>query len=215
VRFPPPFRERHRRNNVGGEEVNDPIDDEEKTVVVILGVSLSLLPLFTAQSFAESLVVGTTTTTFRSREIKNPNKQKKTVFRQKAEHISIPARSIGYSTTRSWNTITRARNVSFDCIRARIFRRRRQRNREKEVLSGNNIFDNVSNQIIFSSGTFSRAEISAFCAPERTENVATTGAVRKEIHSRPKKEFRQGFIHSRLRSSIEEEEDKENAHLVG
>ena len=63
MRFPPPFRERHRRDNVGGlEEEND-----KKTVVVILGVffSLSLLPSFTAQSFAECLVG--TTTTFRSR----------------------------------------------------------------------------------------------------------------------------------------------------
>jgi hypothetical protein len=38
VRFPPPFRERHRRDNVGGlEEEND-----KKTVVVILEVFLSL-----------------------------------------------------------------------------------------------------------------------------------------------------------------------------
>ena len=59
LRFPP-FRERHRRNVVGGlEEEND-----IKTGVVILGVSLSLslLPSFTAQSFAGSLVMGTTTT---------------------------------------------------------------------------------------------------------------------------------------------------------
>lgn len=62
MRFPPPFRERHRRN----EEENDIIGDDKKAVVVILGVFLSLLPLFTAQSFAGSLVVGTTTT-FRSR----------------------------------------------------------------------------------------------------------------------------------------------------
>jgi hypothetical protein len=38
VRFPPPFRERHRRDNVGGlEEEND-----KKSVVVILEVFLSL-----------------------------------------------------------------------------------------------------------------------------------------------------------------------------
>ena len=64
MRFPPPFRERHRRDNVGGlEEEND----KKTVVVVILGVffSLSLLPSFTAQSFAECLVG--TTTTFRSR----------------------------------------------------------------------------------------------------------------------------------------------------
>ena len=40
------------------------------------------------------------------------------------------ARSIGHSTTRTGIHSTRARNASFDCIRARIFRRRRQRNRE-------------------------------------------------------------------------------------
>ena len=59
-------------------------------------------------------------------------------FRRFAEELLVHkiysahkrARSIGYSTTRSWNTITRARNASFDYIRARIFRRRRQRNRE-------------------------------------------------------------------------------------
>jgi hypothetical protein len=86
VRFPPPFRERHRRDNVGGlEEEND-----KKTVVVILEVflSLSLLPSFTAQSFAECLVG--TTTTFRSRGyraltlFRADDETKKAVFRQNA-----------------------------------------------------------------------------------------------------------------------------------
>ena len=49
---------------------------------------------------------------------------------------------------------------------------------KQEVLSGNGTFQRVSNQKRLSvSDISSRAEISAFCAPERTENVATTGAV--------------------------------------
>ena len=66
-----------------------------------------LLLFFSSRRFAEELLV----------KIYSAHKEKR-------------ARSIGYSTTRSWNTITRARNASFDYIRARIFRRRRQRNRE-------------------------------------------------------------------------------------
>jgi len=171
VRFPPPFRERHRRDNVGGlEEEND-----KKTVVVILEVFLSLS--FTVVYCAEfcgvsrwnnnNVSVSRLSCTY---AVPGRQRDKKSGFSSKCIHsrfhsslqsllarrrrISLlfvafffrrfaeerlvhkiysahkRARSIGYSTTRSWNTITRARNASFDYIRARIFRRRRQRNRE-------------------------------------------------------------------------------------
>ena len=171
MRFPPPFRERHRRDNVGGlEEEND-----KKTVVVILEVFLSLS--FTVVYCAEfcgvsrwnnnNVSVSRLSCTY---AVPGRQRDKKKRFFVKMHSLSIPfvsafaareakedisafccfffrrfaeellvhkiysahkrARSIGYSTTRSWNTITRARNASFDYIRARIFRRRRQRNRE-------------------------------------------------------------------------------------
>ena len=175
MRFPPPFRERHRRDNVGGlEEEND-----KKTVVVILEVFLSLS--FTVVYCAEfcgvsrwnnnnNVSVSRLSCTY---AVPGRQRDKKSGFSSKCIHsrfhssmhsllarrrrISLlfvafffrverfaeellvkiysahkekRARSIGYSTTRSWNTITRARNASFDYIRARIFRRRRQRNRE-------------------------------------------------------------------------------------
>ena len=175
MRFPP-FRERHRRDNVGGlEEEND-----KKTVVVILEVFLSLS--FTVVYCAEfcgvscwnnnNVSVSRLLCTYvlgRQREKKSGCFSSKRAFnldsirlcircsrgeggyisafccfffrveRFVAEELLVKiysahkekrARSIGYSTTRSWNTITRARNASFDYIRARIFRRRRQRNRE-------------------------------------------------------------------------------------
>ena len=212
VRFPPPFRERHRRDNVGGlEEEND-----KKTVVVILGVSLlSLFYRRLLRRVLRGVLLWATTTTFRSRGYRaltlsgQTTRKKSEVFRQKEHSVSIPfvhafaareeaedisafccfffrrfaeeywctnysahkrARSIGYSTTRSWNTITRARNASFDYIRARIFRRRRQRNREKEVLSGNGTFQRVSNQKRLSvSDISSRGNICFLCAREDRE----------------------------------------------
>jgi len=93
VRFPPPFRERHRRDNVGGlEEEND-----KKTVVVILGVSLSLsfTVVYCAEFCGESCCGNNNNNVSVSRlscthVLGRQRKRKSEVFRQKEHSVSIP-----------------------------------------------------------------------------------------------------------------------------
>lgn len=193
VRFPPPFRERHRRDNVGGlEEEND----KKTVVVVILGVffSLSLLPSFTAQSFAECLVG--TTTTFRSRgycaliTFWADNEKKKRLFFVKKSiqsrfhssiqrsfwlkfilHTKKSAREALDTPPREAGIPSLARETHRLIIFARGFFGEEDKETEKqEVLSGNGTFQRVSNQKRLSvSDISSRGNICFLCAREDRE----------------------------------------------
>lgn len=236
MRFPPPFRERHRRDNVGGlEEEND-----KKTVVVILEVFLSLS--FTVVYCAEfcgvscwnnnnvsvSRLLCTYHVLGRQRE------KKAVVFRQKEHSISIPfvyteellvkiysahkekrARSIGYSTTRSWNTITRARNASFDYIRARIFRRRRQRNRETGSFKRErHIPTRIKSEKIIRVGHFLARKYLLSVRPRGPRTSRQQAQCIKKYISIPKKNLEKD-LYVRACARASKKTKTKNAHLVG
>ena len=91
MRFPPPFRERHRRDNVGGlEEEND-----KKTVVVILEVflSLSFTVVYCAEFCGVSCWNNNNVSVSRllcTYVLGRQREKKAVVFRQKEHSISIP-----------------------------------------------------------------------------------------------------------------------------
>ena len=262
MRFPPPFRERHRRDNVGGlEEEND-----KKTVVVILEVFLSLS--FTVVYCAEfcgvscwnnnnvsvSRLLCTYHVLGRQRE------KKAVVFRQKEHSISIPfvyafaareakedisllfvafffrverfvaeellvkiysahkekrARSIGYSTTRSWNTITRARNASFDYIRARIFRRRRQRNRDTGSFKRErHIPTRIKSEKIIRVGHFLARKYLLSVRPRGPRTSRQQAQCIKKYISIPKKNLEKD-LYVRACARASKKTKTKNAHLVG
>ena len=260
MRFPPPFRERHRRDNVGGlEEEND-----KKTVVVILEVflSLSFTVVYCAEFCGVSCWNNNNVSVSRllcTYVLGRQREKKAVVFRQKEHSISIPlvyafaareakedisllfvafffrverfaeellvkiysahkekrARSIGYSTTRSWNTITRARNASFDYIRARIFRRRRQRNRETGSFKRErHIPTRIKSEKIIRVGHFLARKYLLSVRPRGPRTSRQQAQCIKKYISIPKKNLEKD-LYVRACARASKKTKTKNAHLVG
>lgn len=255
MRFPPPFRERHRRDNVGGlEEEND-----KKTVVIILEVFLSLS--FTVVYCAEfcgvsrwnnnNVSVSRLSCTY---AVPGRQRDKKSGFSSKCIHSRFHssafaareakedisafccfffrrfaeerlvhkiysahkrARSIGYSTTRSWNTITRAQNASFDYIRARIFRRRRQRNRETGSFKRErHIPTRIKSEKIIRVGHFLARKYLLSVRPRGPRTSRQQAQCVKKYISIPKKNLEKD-LYVRACARASKKTKTKNAHLVG
>ena len=237
MRFPPPFRERHRRDNVGGlEEEND-----KKTVVVVIlevFLSLSFTVVYCAEFCGVSCWNNNNVSVSRllcTYHVLGRQREKKAVvFRQKEHSISIPfvyteellvkiysahkekrARSIGYSTTRSWNTITRARNASFDYIRARIFRRRRQRNRETGSFKRErHIPTRIKSEKIIRVGHFLARKYLLSVRPRGPRTSRQQAQCIKKYISIPKKNLEKD-LYVRACARASKKTKTKNAHLVG
>ena len=130
-------------------------------------------------------------------------------------HKEKRARSIGYSTTRSWNTITRARNASFDYIRARIFRRRRQRNRETGSFKRErHIPTRIKSEKIIRVGHFLARKYLLSVRPRGPRTSRQQAQCIKKYISIPKKNLEKD-LYVRACARASKKTKTKNAHLVG